>query len=64
MIDAVGRQRASRQWREDGGRYIPHPATWLNQGRWEDEGDDGRSEADRRRLATIAALQREAEEAT
>ncbi len=22
---------------KDGGRFICHPATWLNQGRWEDE---------------------------
>jgi len=34
LIDAINRQRASPQWREG---YIPHPSTWLNQGRWEDE---------------------------
>lgn len=22
---------------KDGGKFIPHPATWLNQGRWEDD---------------------------
>ena len=22
---------------EENGRFIPNPATWLNQGRWEDE---------------------------
>nr|QGH72415.1 MAG: putative replisome organizer protein [Podoviridae sp. ctka020] len=25
------------QWQKDGGRFIPHPSTWLNQRRWEDE---------------------------
>lgn len=24
------------QWLKDGGQYIPNPATWLNQSRWED----------------------------
>lgn len=25
------------QWLKDGGQYIPNPATWLNQERWDDE---------------------------
>lgn len=25
------------QWKRDGGKYIPHPATWLSQSRWEDD---------------------------
>ena len=25
------------QWQRDNGQYIPNPATWLNQSRWEDE---------------------------
>lgn len=37
MLQAIERQRASDQWREDGGRFIPHPTTWLNGRRWEDE---------------------------
>ena len=37
MLIAIERQKNSDQWRRDGGRYIPNPATWLNQGRWEDE---------------------------
>lgn len=24
-------------WREENGKYIPHPGTWLNQARWEDD---------------------------
>ena len=35
MLTAINRQRASPQWSDP--QYIPHPATWLNQRRWEDE---------------------------
>lgn len=37
LIDAVEKQKRSEQWTKENGRYIPNPATWLNQGRWEDE---------------------------
>ena len=37
MIAKVQEQRASAQWLKDGGEYIPHPRTWLHQGRWQDE---------------------------
>ena len=36
LIDAVNSQKNSEQWRRDNGQYIPNPATWLNQGRWDD----------------------------
>lgn len=36
MIQALERQKASRQWQEDDGKYIPYPARWLNERRWED----------------------------
>ena len=35
MIEAVEEQKKSKQWSDP--QYIPHPYTWLNQGRWEDE---------------------------
>ena len=38
MVKAVEYQRSTEQWQKDNGRFIPNPATWLNQGRWEDEG--------------------------
>ncbi len=38
IMEAVRVQRTWEQWQRDGGRYIPHPSTWLNQQRWEDEG--------------------------
>ena len=37
LVPAVEAQKKSRQWTEENGRFIPNPATWLNQGRWEDE---------------------------
>lgn len=40
LIPAVEAQKASRQWTRDGGQFVPYPATWLNQGRWDDEVDD------------------------
>ena len=36
LIAAVEAQKRSKQWTRDNGQYIPNPATWLNQGRWED----------------------------
>lgn len=37
MVKAIRRQRDSEQWRKDGGQFIPHLSTWLNDGRWMDE---------------------------
>lgn len=37
MLAAVKRQTESDQWQRDGGQFVPHPATWLNGRRWEDE---------------------------
>ena len=37
MLNSIERQRQSDQWQRDGGQYIPNPATFLNQRRWEDE---------------------------
>lgn len=37
VLTALERQKHSEQWQRDGGQFIPHPATWLNQRRWEDE---------------------------
>lgn len=34
---ALNWQAKSGQWCKDGGQYIPNPATYLNQRRWEDE---------------------------
>ena len=37
LMAALERAKASDDWRKDGGRFIPHPATWLNGRRFEDE---------------------------
>lgn len=37
ILQALANWKRSEQWMEDGGRYIPHPTTWLNGRRWEDE---------------------------
>lgn len=37
IIQAVCSAKTSEQWTREGGRYIPNPATWINQGRWDDE---------------------------
>ncbi len=39
LLAALRRQRECSQWQEDGGRYVPYPATWLRGRRWEDEPD-------------------------
>lgn len=37
MLAALRRQAASPDWTKDGGRFVPHGATWLRGRRWEDE---------------------------
>lgn len=37
IIETVSKAKKSEQWQREGGRYVPNPATWINQGRWDDE---------------------------
>lgn len=37
IIAGLARYCASPDWTKDGGQFIPHPTTWLNGKRWEDE---------------------------
>lgn len=37
LLRAIEAQKNTQQWRKDNGQFIPHPATWLNNRRWEDE---------------------------
>ena len=37
MLTAIEKQKCSDQWTKDGGQYIPYPATWLHNNRWNDE---------------------------
>lgn len=36
VLDAIEQQKSSPQWTKDKGQFIPNPATWINQSRWED----------------------------
>lgn len=47
IMQALRKQKQSIQWTKDGGQFIPHPTTWLNQRRWEDETEDITHGADR-----------------
>lgn len=38
MLRAIDTQSMTDSWRKDNGQFIPNPSTWINQGRWEDEG--------------------------
>ena len=37
MLQAIEQQKSTDQWKKESGQFIPAPATWLNQGRWQDE---------------------------
>jgi hypothetical protein len=44
MLKALAVQKGQPNWIKEDGQYIPNPATWLNQGRWEDQvGQQARS---------------------
>lgn len=53
MLMAISRQKVSDQWKKDNGAFIPHPATWLNQGRWEDEKTVVETERPRKEITDI-----------
>jgi hypothetical protein len=36
ILAAIEVQKNSNKWKEDCGKWIPHPATWINGGRWSD----------------------------
>jgi hypothetical protein len=37
ILTALEKHKQSEDWKKENGKYIPHPATWLNGRRWEDE---------------------------
>lgn len=37
LYDALEWQKKTEQWNKSGGQFIPHPATWINQQRWNDQ---------------------------
>ena len=36
LLNALRDQKKSENWRKEAGRYIPKPADWLLDGRWEE----------------------------
>ena len=47
ILADVERRKRSEEWQREGGRFIPHPATYLNQRRWEDSPSTTENEANR-----------------
>lgn len=37
ILSSLAYLKTTPQWTKDDGQYIPNPATWLNQKRWQDE---------------------------
>jgi hypothetical protein len=37
IIQSIEKAKKSVQWTKENGQFIPHPSTWLNQGRWADQ---------------------------
>ncbi len=37
ILGAIRAFKLSEQWTDEGGKFIPHPAKWLNRRGWEDE---------------------------
>lgn len=37
IIASLEQHKKTNQWKKSNGEFIPHPSTWLNQRRWEDE---------------------------
>ena len=37
MVQSIREQVSSDAWKKEGGQFIPHPSTWINEGRWQDE---------------------------
>jgi hypothetical protein len=56
MLKAIESARVSEQWNRNNGQYIPNPATWLNQHRWE---DNPHPEVGKQKSETIRKLEAE-----
>ena len=37
MLTSIRSSKKTQEWLDKGGQFIPHPATWLNKKRWEDD---------------------------
>lgn len=64
ILEAVEAAKESEQWQREGGRFIPNPTTWINQGRWDDElpevmprGYESRKNTGGRSFSTLKVLE-------
>lgn len=60
IMAALWKVKASAQWQKDDGQFVPYPATWLNQERWDDE--VGQSADGLDNLRNLYAMAKEEEE--
>lgn len=37
LVQIIEQHKKTEQWRRNNGQFVPHPQTWLNQERWNDE---------------------------
>lgn len=61
LLSALEQHKKSPQWTKDGGQFIPHPATWLNGKRWEDQvcasgNPDGKRQLDADEIEAIKRM--------
>lgn len=47
IMAGLKRAISSKEWKEQDGKFIPYPATWLRKGRWLDEYEEAEEEVDR-----------------
>ena len=45
MLKGLEAHKAGEQWTKDDGKFVPHPTTWLNGERWEDEVRGGKKKS-------------------
>jgi len=59
ILAAIELQKGTEAWQKDGGQFIPHPATWLNGGNWENEvGGNGKPHRTPEELEWIEAAKK------
>lgn len=46
IMCGLKKQMKSVEWQNNGGKYIPHPTTWLNGERWQDEVNETSDDVD------------------
>jgi len=61
ILSALEKQKCSASWKDI--KFIPHPTTWLNQARWEDEPEPIDLRAERERLGDVRFFEKYGEQA-